>query len=262
MADWDRKPGFDLTGKNAIVVGFANPLGRAIARALGEAGADLITASATLDGDEIMEAKFAAKDIARLGRASYAQGWDVTLGTNVQVGLKQAIKELGHPTILFFNADSPLARPIEQTTDSDIGRVLQTNLAGAINTARSFIRELPEGQPGRLVFLTGIVGERGVSDSAVYAAARAGVIGLAKALSQEVAARGITVNCIAHGWMESAPGRGSDDPAENLLLRFLPQRRFGRAEDVAGLAVFLASDASGFVNGAVIHVDGGAAQHL
>src|SRR3954454_24423376 len=134
-----------LAGTIAVVVGFGNPIGRAVAAALAEAGADVATASATLDGDEVMAAKRAARDIQKLGRRAFSQGWDVTLPTNVQVGLKQLIREIGHPTVLVYNADAPLAKPIEKVTDAELGRILQVNLAGAFYAARSFVLELPDG---------------------------------------------------------------------------------------------------------------------
>src|SRR5262245_45840247 len=109
VVDWDRKPGFDLNGKHALVIGTANTLGAEIAVALAEAGADVAIASATLDGDEVMAAKRAAKAVEGLGRKSLSHGWDVTLPTNVQVGLRQVIREFGQPTILVFNADLPFA---------------------------------------------------------------------------------------------------------------------------------------------------------
>ncbi|WBL36123.1 SDR family NAD(P)-dependent oxidoreductase [Tepidiforma flava] len=111
MAEWNRKPAFDLSGKKALVVGCANPAGRAIALALAEAGADVAIASATTDGDEMLEAKRIAKEVAALGRQSFSQGWDVTLPTNVQVSLKQLGKEFGRPTILVYNADLPSRSP-------------------------------------------------------------------------------------------------------------------------------------------------------
>src|SRR5665213_2888718 len=92
MFEWEPKPGFDLTGKRALVVGFSNPAGGSIALALAEAGADVATASATLDAEDVMAAKRASKQIVALGRKSFAQGWDVTLPTNVTVGLKQLVK--------------------------------------------------------------------------------------------------------------------------------------------------------------------------
>lgn len=262
MYEWQPQPGFDLTGKRALVVGFGNPAGRAISLGFAEAGAHVAVASATLDGDEIMEAKRVSKEIARSGRESFAQGWDVTLPTNVQVGLKQLLKEFGHPTILVYNADYPFAKPIESTSDAEFARVQQVNLNGAFYCARSFLRELPEGETGRLIFVNSIFGERGVQNLTAYSAAKAGVAGLSAALSQEVGGRHITSNCISTGWMDWTPGRGSDEIGANLLMRFIPMRRFGQAEEIAAFSVLLASDASGYLNGQVFHVDGGVSQHL
>lgn len=263
MVEWDRKQGFDLGGKKALLVGTGNPLGRAIGLALAEAGADVAIASATLDGDEVMEAKRISKEIANLGRATFSQGWDVTLPTNVQVGLKQLNKEFGHPTILVYNADAPLSKAIEKTSDSEFAHVQQVNLNGAFYSARSFLKEYPaDGGAGRLIFLTSIFGERGVESMAAYTAAKAGVHGLSAALSQELGERGITSNCISTGWMDWTPGRGSEEMGANRLLRFIPMRRFGHADEAAALAVLLASDASGYLNGQVFHIDGGVSQHL
>ncbi len=262
MADWDRKPGFDLSGKRALVIGCSNPAGRGIALGLAEAGADVAIASATMDGDEVMEAKRIAKAVEGLGRKALSHGWDVTLPTNVQVGLKQIIKDFGKPTILVYNADVPLAKPIEKISDSEFGRVQAVNQSGAFYTARSFLKEFPEGETGRLLFITSIFGERGVENLSAYTVAKAGVIGLSAALSQEVAARGITSNCISTGWMDWTPGRGPDEIGANLLLRFIPMRRFGKAEELAALAVLLCSDAAGYFSGQVFHVDGGVSQHL
>lgn len=260
--EWDVKPGFDLTGKKALVVGTANPAGRSIALALAEAGADVAVASATMDGDEVMEAKRISKQVTELGRASYSQGWDATLPTNVQVSLKQLLKEFGHPTILVYNGDAPFWKPFEKVTDSEYARVRTIIQDGAFYAARSFARELPEGQPGRLIFVTSIFGERGVEHGVTYGVAKAGVAGLSTMLSQELGARGVTSNCISAGWMDWTPGRGSDEVGQNLLLRFIPMRRFGKAEEIAALAVLLASDAAGYISGQVLHVDGGVSQHL
>jgi 3-oxoacyl-[acyl-carrier protein] reductase len=262
MAEWQEKPGFDLTGKKALVVGFGNPAGSGIASALAEAGAAVAAASATLDGDEIMAAKRASKAVAGAGRATFSQGWDVTLPTNVQVGLKQLIKEFGHPSVLVYNADAQLAKPIENVTDAEFARVQQVNLNGAFYAARSFVREFDGDQPGRIIFVTSILGERGLANASAYAAAKAGVVGLSAALSQELGQRNFTVNCISTGWMDWTPGRGLDEIGQNLLMRFVPMRRFGHGDELGALAVLLASDAAGYLNGQVFHVDGGVMTHL
>ncbi len=260
--DWQRQPGFDLAGKRALVVGFANPAGRAIVNALAEAGADVATASATLDGDEVMEARRASGDVTKAGRVSFSQGWDVTLPTNVQVGFKQLVKEFGFPQVLVWNADAPLAKPIEKTTDAEFGRVSQLNMAGAFYAARSWTKELPDGTPGRLIFVNSMLGERGIPEGAAYAAARGAIVGLVVALSQELGPRGVTVNGIGTGWMEWTQGRGPDEIGANRLLRFIPMRRFGRADELGGLAVLLASDAGGYLNGQMFHADGGVMTHI
>lgn len=263
MADWERKPGFDLSGKKALVVGCANPAGRALALALAEAGADVAVASATTDGNEMLEARRIARTITETGRRSFAQGWDVTLPTNVQVNMKQLGKEFGRPTILVYNADLPLAKPFEKVTDSEFARLQAINQNGAFYTARSFVREFPDGQgPGRLLFVTTIFAERGVEGLAAYTAVKSSVVGLSTALSQELAPRGFTSNCISTGWMEWTQGRGPDEIGTNLLMRFIPMRRFGRADELGALAVLLASDAAGYISGQVFHVDGGVSQHL
>lgn len=262
MAEWDRKPGFDLTGKRALVVGCANPAGRAIALGLAEAGADVAIVSAGMDGDEVMEAKRIAKAVEGQGRKSISQGWDVTLPTNIQVGLKQIGKDFGKPSILVYNADAALAKPIEKTTDSEFARVQAVNQSGAYYAARSFLKEFPEGEPGRLIFVTSILAERGVENLSAYTTAKAGVVGLSAALSQELGARNMTSNCISTGWMDWTPGRGPDEIGANLLMRFIPMRRFGKAEELVALAVLLSSEAAGYLNGQVFHVDGGVSQHL
>lgn len=262
MPDWDRKPGFDLTGKNALVVGTATPAGKAIAFALAEAGADVAVASATLEGDEVMAAKRIAKDIEAMGRRSLSHGWDVTLPMNVQVGMKQVSRDLGAPNILVYNADAQLTKPIEKVTDAEFGLLQAVNQSGAFYAARSFLKEAPEGEPNRIIFVVNILAERGVDNMAAYATAKSGVIGLTKALSQEVGDRNTTVNCISTGWMDWTPGRGPEELGQNLLMRFIPMRRFGRGDEMGALAVLLASEASGYLSGQTIHVDGGIMTHL
>ena len=261
MADWERRDGYDLRGKRALVVGFANPAGRALTEALAEAGADVAVASATMDGDEVMAAKRASRHVAALGRATFSQGWDVTLPTNVRVGLRQLVKEFGAPSVLVYNADLPLAKPIAAIGDAEFANVQAVNLNGAFYAARAWVRELGEGGTGRLIFVSSVFAERGVNNLSAYAAAKAGVLGLAASLSQELAPA-VTVNVIATGWMDWTPGRGGDDPAGNLLLRFIPMRRFGSAASLGALATLLASDASGFISGQVFRIDGGVTAHL
>ncbi len=262
MAEWQRSPGFDLTGKRALVIGFANPAGHAIAVAMAEAGADVAAASATMDGDEVMAAKRASKAVAELGRATLSHGWDVTLPTNVQVSFKQVQRDFGMPDIVVFNADAPLQKKITEVTDTEFGRVQAVNQNGAFYTTRTFLKERTAGSRSRLIYITNIFGERGVTGLGAYATAKAGVTGLMAAVSQEAGGDGVTANCISTGWMDWTPGRGPDEVGQNLLMRFVPMRQFGKADQLGALAVLLASDAASFINGQVLHVDGGIMTHL
>jgi NAD(P)-dependent dehydrogenase (short-subunit alcohol dehydrogenase family) len=262
MADWERAPGFDLSGKRAVVVGLANPAGAGIAQALAEAGADVALAATSMDGDEVMAARRASKAIADLGRKTMYQAWDVVLPKNVQVSYRQLVKEFGAPSILVYNGDHMIAKPFDKVTDTEFARMQAVNTNGALYSARSFLHDLPEGEPGRIIIVSNVFAERGVENLAAYTVSRAGANALVTGLSQEYGGRNVTVNAIATGWMEWTEGRGPDDINENKLMRFIPMRRFGGASELGGLAVLLASDASGYINGQVLHIDGGIMTHL
>jgi 3-oxoacyl-[acyl-carrier protein] reductase len=262
MSDWERSPAFDLSGRRALVLGAANPAARAIALAFAEAGADVAIASASLDGDEVMEAKRISRAVTGMGRKSLAHAWDVSLPTNVQVSLRQVVKEFGAPSVLVYNAEHTAAGPLTKLSDGEFARLQNVNASGPLYAARSFLKELPEGTPGRIIFLTSVLAERGMPGLAGYTASRSSISGLVAALSQECGPRGVTANAIAMGWMDWTPGRGPADIGQNRLLRYIPLKRFGTADDVAGLALLLASDSAGFFSGQVFHVDGGVSSHL
>jgi 3-oxoacyl-[acyl-carrier protein] reductase len=262
MSDWERQPAWSLEGKRALIVGSANPAARAIALGLAEAGADVAIASASTEGEAVMEAKRISKAVADMGRSTLAHAWDVTLPTNIQVSLRQVVKEFGAPSILVYNAEASVPGPLAKVSDSEFARMQNINATGALSTSRSFLRELPEGEAGRVIFITSVLAERGMPGLAGYATSRSSLKGLMVSLSQEYGPRGVTANCISLGWMDWTPGRGPSDIGQNRLLRYIPLKRFGTAEDVAGLALLLASDAGGFLSGQVFHVDGGVSAHL
>jgi NAD(P)-dependent dehydrogenase (short-subunit alcohol dehydrogenase family) len=258
---------FDLTGKRALVIGAGAPAGRAIALALAEAGADVAVSSISNDGDEVMRVKGVQKEIGALGRKSASLATDVTLGTGVQVMVRQVAKDFDGIDVLVNANDLPLAKPADATSDAEWSKVMQTVLSGAFSACRAAGKEmLKQGRggrrPGRIINVTSILGERAMANVAAYAAAHAGVHNLTRALSTEWAPHNITVNAIAQGWMEHTSLIGDPDPAQNKTVRFVPMKRAGTAEDVAPLAVYLASEASGYISGQILYVDGGLATHL
>lgn len=267
MTDWKHAKlgpeAFDLTGKHALVVGGENPTGRAIALALAEAGADVTVAAASPGGDEMFAVKKLARDIEAMGRRAASVAADVSLGTGAQVMVRQVAKEAGRIDALVNAQDFFFARPAEKTSDADWARVLAVNLSSFFFTARAAGKEmLRQGGGGRIINVTSVLGERAIANVAAYAAAHGGVYNLTRALAQEWGPHGITVNCIAKGWMADNPALREDEPEAGKTVRFVPMKRPGVPEDLAPLAVYLASDVSGYISGQVLFVDGGLTTHL
>lgn len=267
---------FDLSGKRALVVGAGAPAGAAIALALAEAGADVVVSSVTNDGDEVLRVKAVQKQVAALGRRSASMATDVTLGQGVQVMVRQVAKELGGIDILVNAPDLFLGKAADATTDIEFNRVMQVNLAGTFHACRAagkeMIRQANDGagdaaaaagaSGARIINVASVLGERAIAHAAAYCAAQAGILNLTRALATEWGPHGITVNAIAQGWMEHTAAIGNPDPAANQTVRFVPMKRAGGADELGPLAVYLASDACGYISGQVLFVDGGLSTHL
>lgn len=273
--EWGEHPSsldaFDLTGKRALVVGADNAAGRAIALTLAEAGANIAVSSITNDGDDMLASKKVRDEIAKAHPQLHtiATATDVTLGTGVQVMVRQVAKDLGGIDILVCAPDLFLGKPAADTADIDFNRVMQVNLAGTFHVNRAVGKEMlkqREANPaaaGRIINVASALGERGLSNSAAYCAAQAGVLNLTRALAQEWGPHGITVNAIAQGWMQHSPALGGDfSPEANQTVRFVPMKRAGAADELAPLALWLASDATGYVSGQILFADGGLTTHL
>ena len=260
---------YDLRGKKALVIGAGAPAGRAIALALGEAGADVTVSSTSNDGDEIMRAKKVQQELTKMGRQSATVATDVPLGTGVQVMVRQVAKEMGRIDILVNAPDLFLGKAADATTDIEWNRVLQVNLSGTFHACRAAGKEMLKqdggGQAargGRIINVASALGERGLAHAAAYCAAQAGILNLTRALAQEWGPAGITVNAIAQGWMEHSPAIGNPDPAANQTVRFVPMKRAGAADELGPLVVYLASDSCGYISGQVMFIDGGLTTHL
>ncbi len=248
--------GFDLTSRRAIIYGAESPIGKALTETFREAGASVGVTSATNQGDAL----FALKKVAAGGPS---EAVDLSNGANVQVATKKLVKELGGLDIAVAVPTVYLAKTIAKTSEADFAAVVGGNLSATYNVFRSASRELAgKTDDGRLLAVLSGLALRGLPNVSAYAAAQAGVVGLVRALSQELGGRGVTTNAIVAGWLEETPGRGPDEINDNLLQRYIPARRFGRPEDLALLAVYVCSNASGYVNGQTISVDGGALKHL
>jgi 2-deoxy-D-gluconate 3-dehydrogenase len=253
---------FELSGKVALVVGGSTALGRAIGVALAEAGADVAFTSLTEDRREEVAANSAVNEVWALGRKGFATAIDVTDAAQVEAAVRRAADELGRLDILVNNPDLPFAKPLAKTTPEEWQRVLAVNLSSVFIACRAAgAVMLPQGK-GRIINVASILGERGLINSTAYCAAKAGVINLTRALALEWARTGVTVNGIGVGFLEDVPGIGQDESLKEALEKYLPLRRLARAEEMAGLAVYLASDASEFVTGQTIFVEGGALAHV
>jgi NAD(P)-dependent dehydrogenase (short-subunit alcohol dehydrogenase family) len=271
VADWgDVKrsiDAFDFAGKKALVVGAGGAAGRAIALAFAEAGCDLAVSTATNDADEILAVRKTARQVREMGRTAMETSTDAATGQGAQVMVKQVVKELGRLDVVVNAPEAFLGKPATAVSDADWARVISGNLSATFFVCRAAGRELLRQEPvngarGRVINVASALGDRGLPNAAAYCAAQAGIHNLTRALAQEWAAQGITVNAIAQGWMEDSPAIGDPDPETNRTVRFIPMKRPGRADEVAPLALYLASESAGYVTGQVLFVDGGLTVHL
>ena len=253
---------FELTGKVALVVGGATALGRALAVALAEAGADVAVTSCTRGEQEEEAANSTAAEVRAIGRRGFAAAIDVTDASQVDAVVQRAVDELSGLHILVNNPDLPFAKPLAEVADDEWQRVLAANLTAVFLATRAAAPVMLRQGKGRVINVSSLLGERGVINGAAYCAAKAGVINMTRALALEWAREGINVNCIGVGFLDDVPGIGGDEALKASLERYLPMRRLARSQEMAGLSVYLASDASDFVTGQVIFIEGGALSHV
>ncbi len=239
----------DLNGRVAFVTGSTRGIGLAIARALHGAGARVAVA-----GRDLERARSVA---AELGDRTTGVACDVAVAEQVEAALSAAEAGLGPIDILVNNAGLTRDNLLLRLTDADWDAVLDANLKGAFHTTRAVIKGMMKRRSGRIINVTSVVGLTGNKGQANYAASKAGLIGFTKSVAKEYAARGILVNCIAPGYIETDMTSGLPDAAKATLLQGIALGRLGRPEDVAGAAVFLASDLAAYITGQVLVVDGG-----
>jgi NAD(P)-dependent dehydrogenase (short-subunit alcohol dehydrogenase family) len=244
---------FSLAGRVALVTGASSGLGRHFAAMLARAGAAVALAARRLDALEI-----AVKGIAEAGGRARAIRLDVTDPASVTRAIAEA-ETLGPIRILINNAGTAAGRSALELPKDEWDRVIETNLTGAFLVAREAGRRMQaHGQGGSIVNIASILGLRGAGQVAAYAASKAGLIHLTQVLALEWARHGIRVNALAPGYIETDLNREYfASEAGQAMIRRIPQRRLGRMEDLDGPLLLLASDASRFMTGSVVTVDGG-----
>lgn len=244
----------DLAGISAIVTGAGSGLGRHFALTLARAGAKVALAGRRLDRLKSVEAEIEAFD----GRALPVE-LDVTSADSVRACVGAAEQELGAITLLVNNSGIVVDKPAVEQTEADWDQVLDTNLKGAFLMAGEVARHMVRlGHGGSIVNIASILGERALARVAGYAASKAGLVHLTRALAVEWARHGIRVNAIAPGYIETDINREFlASTAGQSIARKVPMRRFGRPEDLEGPLLLLCSPASAYMTGTVITVDGG-----
>lgn len=240
---------FDLTGKCALVTGASGGIGAEVARALHGAGATVGLSGTRLEPLQALAAE--------LGGRAHVLPCDLSDAVAVDGLIKTATEAMGAVDILVNNAGITRDGLLMRMSDDDWLAVIEVNLTSTFRLCRGALRGMMKARWGRIVNITSVVGQAGNPGQANYAAAKAGVAGMAKSLAQEVASRGITVNCVAPGLIATAMTEKLNDEQRAKILQGVPAGRMGTPADVAAAVLYLASNEAGYVTGATLDVNGG-----
>jgi 3-oxoacyl-[acyl-carrier protein] reductase len=242
---------FDLTGKCALVTGASGGIGGAIAKALYKQGATVGLSGTRREALEALAAE--------LGERTHILPCNLADPTQVEALVGQAEAAMGKLDILVNNAGLTRDTLVLRMKDEDWQSVIDVNLTASFRLARAAVKGMMKRRFGRIVSITSIVGVTGNPGQVNYAASKAGMIGMTKALAQEVASRGITVNCVAPGFIATAMTADLTDDQKNKLTAGIPMGRMGTGEEIAAAVVYLAGDEAAYVTGQTLHVNGGMA---
>lgn len=242
---------FDLTGMTALVTGASGGIGSAIAQALAERGARLAVSGSNAEKLEAFR--------GTLGGDHVALPCDLSDATQVDALVPQAVGALGKLDILVNNAGVTRDNLILRMKDDEWDQVIRVNLEAAFRLMRAAAKPMMKARYGRIVSITSVVGTTGNAGQANYAASKAGVVGMSKALGQELASRNVTVNCVAPGFIRTAMTDVLPDAQKEALNAKIPAGRMGEGSDIGAAVVYLASKEAGYVTGQTLHVNGGMA---
>jgi len=242
---------FDLTGKNALITGASGGIGGEIAKVLHGAGA-------TVGLSGTREAPLEAL-AAELGGRAYVLPCNLSDGAAVDALPKQAVEAMGSVDVLVNNAGITRDQIFMRMSDDEWADVINVNLTSTMRLCKGVIRGMMKSRWGRIVNVSSIVGATGNPGQANYAASKAGMVGMSKSIAYEVASRGITVNCIAPGFIATAmTEKLTDDQKEKINVQ-IPAGRMGTPEEIAAAALYLSSEQAAYVTGTTLHVNGGMA---
>ncbi len=242
---------FDLTGKRALITGASGGIGGAVAEALHAAGATV----ALTGTREAPLAELAAK----LGERAFVVTANLGDPTAVEALPKAAAEAMGGIDVLVNNAGITRDNLFMRMSDDEWAQVIDVNLTSSFRLMRGVLRGMMKARWGRIVNITSVVGTTGNPGQANYAAAKAGLVGMSKSLAYEVASRGITVNCVAPGFIATAMTDKLNDDQKGKILTQIPAGTMGAPTDIAAAVLYLSSPEAGYVTGATLHVNGGMA---
>lgn len=242
-----------LKGKVALVTGASRGIGSEIAKGLAAKGAAVII---NFNGSKD-KAEDVKREIEIAGGAAALYQWDVSDYAACEACMQKIIREYGQLDILVNNAGVTKDGLLMRMSEEDFDRVIQVNLKGAFHTIRFASRQMIKQKSGRIINISSVAGIAGNAGQANYAAAKAGLIGLTKTAARELASRGITVNAVAPGFIDTDMTAGLSDKVRESAAAQIPLGVFGKPEDIAAAVLFLTSKDAGYITGQVLHVDGG-----